>query len=235
MYKKIFKPVLDIILSAVLLVTFSPLFIIISIIIWAETKRFPLFKQLRGLTHNNKVLHIYKFRTLVDCNSSLLKSFSSSGLKREHLQEQLTNSGKLLRKTGLDELPQLFNVFKGEMSLIGPRPLVMEDLEFIRKHYPEVYKIRESLELKSGITGLWQLNRDSSFSIESLSYWDSFYQNNLTFFNDFRILLKTIYVILFSKHKDAIIPENRLRLSLSLTVLLLYFFSLTLTVSLILK
>lgn len=235
MYKKIFKPISDRVLSAVLLVTFFPLFIVISIIIWAETKRFPLFKQLRGLTHNSKLLHIYKFRTLVDCDSSLLKSFSSTGLKREHLQQQLTISGRLLRKTGLDELPQLFNVIKGEMSLIGPRPLVMEDLGFIRKQYPEVYKIRESLEIKSGITGLWQLNRDSSFSVESLAYWDSYYQNNLTFYNDFRILLKTIYVILFSKHKDAIISENSLRLSLSLTVLLLYFFSLTLTVSLILK
>lgn len=233
MYNKFFKKLIDFLLSAFLLLILLPLIVVIFLIVWFETRRFPIFKQLRGLTHNNRLFYVYKFRTLLDKDFSSMKDFSNSGLKREHLRQQLTLSGRLLRKTGLDELPQLINVLRGEMSLIGPRPLIKEDLYLIQKEYPEFYNQRDKLKLKPGITGLWQINRDSSFSIESLAYWDSIYKENLTFLNDLRILLITLYIILLSKHKDAILPEEKIRLSLSLTILFLYTFFLTVTISVI--
>ncbi|MCS7053186.1 MAG: sugar transferase [Ignavibacterium sp.] len=231
MYKTYFKRLFDLFVSLSLLIILFPLFLIIGIIVWIETKKFPVFKQLRGLSLNNQVFYIYKFRTLVESNSSSVKLNSNNSLKREHLSTHLTLSGKILRKTGLDELPQLINIIKGEMSLIGPRPLILEDLHIIKNSFPKVYEHRDSMKIKPGITGLWQINRDKDFSIHILHYWDSYYSNNITFLNDIKILFDTIYVILLSKHKDAILPEQKIRLSLSLTIIFLYTFFYTITIS----
>ena len=104
----------------------------------------------------------------------------------QKLDQRVTKTGKFLRKTSLDELPQLINVLKGEMSLVGPRP----EMEFIAKEYDEVQ--RERLTVKPGITGLWQLSGDRSMAIHENMEYDLFYIKKWSFFLDIAILLKTV-------------------------------------------
>lgn len=186
MYQKYIKRLFDIIFSLVLIALLFPLIILIVILIWIFIG-FPIFRQKRaGL--NEKIFILYKFKSLYDCN----KNFSE-----EKRQNKL---GNFLRKTGLDELPQLFNVLKNDMSLVGPRPLL---IEYLNKY--TVYEKKRHL-VKPGITGLAQINPEPS----GIKSWnksislDIFYVNNVSIFLDIQILFKTIVLILFKKkqYKD---------------------------------
>ncbi|MCX7610519.1 MAG: sugar transferase, partial [Ignavibacterium sp.] len=168
------KKALDILLAIFLLIILFPVFVILSIFVFIETKRFPIFKQERGLTLSKNRFYVYKFYTLKKSNPKLNYS-PNQVLNHHYLKEEVTPLGRFLRKTGLDELPQLLNVLKGEMSLVGPRPLTITDLEHIKKFYPELYNVREKIDCLPGITGLWQLNKDESFSVELLIFWDNLY------------------------------------------------------------
>lgn len=221
MYKKFFKPILDFTLSFILLIVTIPLFLIISLIVFIETRRFPIFKQDRGLTHTNGRVTIYKFQTLKSTKHTL-KYSQKNNIEHKYLENQLTLSGRIIRKTGLDELPQLINVIKGEMSLIGPRPLIFEDLDFIKTKYNEIYNLRDKIKLKPGITGLWQVNRKEPFNIQSLIYWDLYYVRECNFVNDLKILLKTVFLILAFKHKDGINCDKS-KVNYSLLIFLVYF------------
>ena len=143
---------------------------------------FPIFKQRRpGL--NNKIFTLYKFKTLYDASKNI------------HESKRQNSLGNFLRKTGLDELPQLFNVLFNKMSLIGPRPLLKEYLKF----YSRFEKQRHSV--KPGITGLAQVSPISS----GFKSWnkslklDVYYVNNISFFLDISILLRTLRLIVFNK------------------------------------
>ena len=182
MYKKYFKRVFDICLSLVLIILLSPLMFLIFFIVWL-TIGFPIFTQKRpGL--NNKIFTLYKFKTLYDPTK---KKLSES--KRQ------SKIGNFLRKTGLDELPQLFNVLENNMSFVGPRPLLVEYL----KKYSKKEKKRHLV--KPGITGLSQVNSSSS----AIKSWkksfklDLYYIKNINFFLDIQILFKTVTLILFKK------------------------------------
>jgi undecaprenyl phosphate N,N'-diacetylbacillosamine 1-phosphate transferase len=187
MYKKYFKRVFDILLSLVLIILLFPLMVLIFFIVWLAIG-FPIFTQKRpGL--NNKIFTLYKFKTLY-------------GPSKKKLSESKRQSklGNFLRKTGLDELPQLFNILENNMSFIGPRPLLVEYL----KKYSSNEKKRHLV--KPGITGLAQVNT-SSLEIKS---WkksfklDLYYSKNVNFFLDIQILVKTIALILSKKkqYKD---------------------------------
>ena len=186
MYQKYFKKLFDIILSLILIISLFPVMILIFFLVWI-TIGFPIFKQKRpGL--NSKVFTLYKFKTLYD---------SSNNTSQKKKQNKI---GNFLRKTGLDELPQLFNVLKSDMSLVGPRPLLVEYL----KKYSSYEKKRHLV--KPGITGLAQVNPDPS----GVKLWkksiklDIYYVTNVSFYLDIQILLKTVELILFKKkqYKD---------------------------------
>ena len=186
MYQKYFKRLFDIILSSVLILFFSPMMVLLFFLIWIFIG-FPIFFQKRpGL--NDKIFTVYKFKSLYDAD----KNFSEN--KRQN------KLGNFLRKTGLDELPQLFNVFKNNMSFVGPRPLL---IEYLKKYTP--YEKKRHL-VKPGITGLAQISPEPS----GIKSWnksiklDIFYVNNVSFFLDLEILFKTVVLVLFKKkqYKD---------------------------------
>jgi len=181
MYKKYFKRLFDIIFSLSLIVLLSPVMILVFFLVWFVIG-YPIFKQKRpGL--NNKIFTLYKFKTLYDSIKKIPES------KRE------CKSGNFLRKTGLDELPQLFNILINDMSFIGPRPLLVEYL----KKYTSYEKKRHTV--KPGITGLAQVNPEPN-GIKSWSKsirLDIYYVNNISFTLDMQILLKTFKLILRKK------------------------------------
>ena len=183
MYQKYFKRFLDIILSLILIIFFFPVMILLFFAIWFIIG-FPIFKQRRpGL--NNKIFTLYKFKTLYDVSKNI------SEKKRQN------KLGNFLRRTGLDELPQLFNILKNDMSFIGPRPLLEEYLI----KYSNYEKKRHLV--KPGLTGLAQVNPElSGFKSWSKSIkLDIYYVNNINFILDMQILVKTA-VLIFSKKKQ---------------------------------
>ncbi len=186
MYQKFFKRLLDIFLSLILLLLSLPFMILIFFLIWFFIG-FPIFKQKRpGL--NGEIFTLYKFKTLYD---------ASANVSEKNRQSKL---GNFLRKTGLDELPQLFNVLKNEMSFVGPRPLLEEYLGI----YTDFEKKRHNV--KPGITGLAQVNPESS----GVKNWsksiklDIDYVTNVSFILDLKIIYKTIELVIFKKkqYKD---------------------------------
>jgi len=183
MYKKYFKRLFDIIFSFGLIIFLSPVMILVFFLIWL-TIGYPVFKQRRpGL--DNQIFTLYKFKTLYDSFNQIPES------KRQ------CKIGNFLRKTGLDELPQLFNIFKNDMSFIGPRPLLVEYL----KKYTSYEKKRHIV--KPGISGLAQVNPEPN-GVKSWSKsikLDIYYVNNISFILDMQILLKTLKLI-FSKKKQ---------------------------------
>ena len=186
MYQLFFKRLFDIIFSIFLIIVLLPVMIFIFFLVWCMIG-FPIFAQKRpGL--NNKIFTLYKFKTMYDTNENI------------SVYKRLSKLGNFFRKTGLDELPQLFNILKGDMSFIGPRPLLLEYL----KKYSKYEKKRHLV--KPGISGLAQVNPDPS----GIKSWkksiklDIYYVSNISFFLDMKIILKTIDLILFQKkqYKD---------------------------------
>ena len=181
MYQKYFKRFFDIISSLILIIIFSPVMILVFFLVWF-TIGFPIFRQKRpGL--NNKIFTLYKFKTLYDASKNI------SEKKRQ------SKIGNFLRKTGLDELPQLFNVLKNNMSFVGPRPLLSEYLN----KYSNYEKKRHIV--KPGITGLAQVNPEPS-GIKSWNKsikFDVYYTKNVSFVLDMQILFKTVKLLLNKK------------------------------------
>ncbi len=192
----------DFILATIILLTTLPFgllaAIVLTLILWAP----PLIVQERGITEENRVMKIYKFRTIKPNKS---RDEKENILYKPYLAEYVPVFCRWLRKSGLDELPQIINVLKGEMSLIGPRPLMISDLEILKHGYPEYYSMRSSIKVKPGITGLWQVFGKREEGIENLLYFDIEYDRTASFSLDKKIFLSTIPLIFKGKHSDAII------------------------------
>jgi len=171
------KRLFDIVLSLGLLLLFLPMFLIVSLLIFISMGRPIIFRQLRpGL--DEKIFGIYKFRTMTnekDENGILLPD-----------EERLLGMGKWIRSTSLDELPQLFNVLKGEMSFVGPRPLLEEYLPL----YSDRQKLRHTL--KPGITGWAQVNGRNAISWGQKFEYDVWYVEHQSFWLDMKILWMTL-------------------------------------------
>lgn len=176
-YRRFIKRPMDFLLSLIAILVLSPVFVVIAILIKIKLGSPIIFKQERpGL--NEKIFTMYKFRTMTndrDENGKLLPN-----------EMRLTKFGKLLRSTSLDELPELFNVLKGDMSLIGPRPLLVSYLplynEFQRKRH----------EVRPGLSGLAQISGRNAISWEEKFELDVKYVENITFINDLKIMFSTI-------------------------------------------
>ncbi|MEP6465942.1 MAG: sugar transferase [Parafilimonas sp.] len=176
MYKTVLKPVLDFFLSVIALIILSPFFIVCVILLAVANTGKPFFFQLRP-GKNDKIFMLIKFKTMND------KKDSNGNLLPD--EQRLTAVGKFIRKTSLDEIPQLFNVIKGDMSLVGPRPLLVEYLPL----YTPEQKRRH--DVKPGITGWAQVNGRNTISWEQKFEYDVWYVNHYNFIVDIKILLRT--------------------------------------------
>jgi undecaprenyl phosphate N,N'-diacetylbacillosamine 1-phosphate transferase len=176
MYKKYFKRPMDFILSLIALIVLLPVMLIIAILVKFKLGSPVLFKQKRpGL--NEKIFTLYKFRTMTD------ERDKDGELLPNHIR--LTRLGKILRATSLDELPELFNILKGDMSIIGPRPLLIEYLPA----YNDKQKQRH--DVRPGLSGLAQVNGRNAISWEEKFNYDVEYVENITFLLDLKLIIQT--------------------------------------------
>lgn len=197
-YLKI-KRLIDLIFSIILLVVCFPLFIIISMISLVKIGRPIIFTQIRvGKDHKN--FKLLKFRTMPIQKKGqkiVLKRWDD-GIPDDFIfksknPDNVTNYGLFLRKFSLDELPQIINVIKGDMSLIGPRPEVPE----FTKYYNDIQK--ERLEVKPGLSGYAQVNGRSEITHGEKIKLDRYYVKNISFKMDFKIFIKTIYKVILAR------------------------------------
>jgi undecaprenyl phosphate N,N'-diacetylbacillosamine 1-phosphate transferase len=181
MYRTIVKPIMDFCLALFGLIVLLPLFIIITILLFFANQGKPFFIQQRP-GQNCKVFSIVKFKTMND------KKNESGELLPD--SDRLTNVGKFVRKTSLDEIPQLLNVLKGDMSLVGPRPLLISYVHL----YSDFQNRRH--EVKPGITGWAQVNGRNAISWDQKFAYDVWYVDNYSFLVDCKILLKTVLKVI---------------------------------------
>jgi lipopolysaccharide/colanic/teichoic acid biosynthesis glycosyltransferase len=182
MYRKYLKRFFDIILSFIALIMLSPVILITGLLVRIKLGKPILFKQERpGM--NEKIFILYKFRTMKD-----LKDDKGQLLPDEM---RLTKFGKKLRATSLDELPELVNILKGDMSIVGPRPLLVEYLS----RYNGEQKHRH--DVRPGLTGLAQINGRNLISWDEKFLLDVTYTKRITFYGDLKIILKTIWKVVF--------------------------------------
>lgn len=191
---KVFKRVFDIIFSLIGLIILSPLFIIIAILVKLDS-RGPVFARLKRVSRNKEFI-LYKFRSMatVDPDGSkptfcALNERGDGPLFKMKNDPRVTKLGKLTRKTRLDELPQLFNVLRGEMSLIGPRPHQPNEIAQYARHHKKL------LTIKAGITGMAQISGSSDLLFEEEVRLDTYYIENWSIWLDVKILLKTFLVV----------------------------------------
>lgn len=174
------KRILDISFSLILLILFSPFIAILALLIYCLLGSPVIFKQQRpGLNCN--IFTIYKFRTMTTQTDSAGKLLGD--------EQRLTRFGKFLRSTSLDEIPELFNVLTGSMSLVGPRPLLIESLPYYSTEQNRRHDIRP------GITGLAQVNGRNALAWEERFKLDVWYVDNWSVWLDFKILIKTVYKV----------------------------------------
>ncbi len=178
------KRAFDFTVSLMLIIILSPVFLLVSLIVLIDAGTPVIFRQYR-VGKDNKLFYIYKFRTM----RKNTRNAATADLK--DADKYITKSGRILRKTSLDELPQLVNVLLGDMSFVGPRPLIPEEKEIraLRKKY-NVYSV------KPGITGLAQVNGRDNLSIEEKALFDKEYIDKQSIGLDIKILFKTVLVVL---------------------------------------
>ena len=189
------KRVIDVIFASIALILLSPLFVIIAIAIKIDSKG-PVFFTHKRIGKNGNIIKLYKFRSMVINAEELIKSFTPEQMREYKENYKLTNDpritkvGKFLRKTSLDELPQLINIINGDLSIIGPRPLVADELE--------KYGVNKDkfLSVTPGLTGYWAANGRSNTTYEQRMEMELYYIDNLSLKMDIKVFFKTILSVL---------------------------------------
>ena len=180
-YEKFLKRTMDFILSLIALIVLSPILIVVAILVRIKHGSPVIFKQKRpGM--NEKIFNLYKFRTMTnqkEITGDLLPDY-----------ERLTKFGEFLRSTSLDELPSLVNIIKGDMSIVGPRPLLVQYLPL----YDQNQKRRH--DVRPGLTGLAQVNGRNAISWVDKFKYDIKYVDNVSFLTDLLIIIKTIFRVM---------------------------------------
>lgn len=190
MYAKLWKRVLDILLSVMGLLILSPILLVLAIVGAISMKGNPFFTQVRP-GKNEKLFKMLKFRSMTserDAKGNLLPD-----------EQRLTRYGKFIRSTSLDELPELFNILKGDMSIVGPRPQLVRDMVFMTPEQRNRHNVRQ------GLTGLAQCNGRNGISWEKKFEYDLQYIENITFWGDVKIILKTVKSVFI---REGITEEN---------------------------
>ena len=177
MYRKYIKRILDFILSLIALIVLSPILLVVAILVRIKLGSPIIFKQQRP-GKDEKIFTLYKFRTMTD------KKDEEGNLLPD--SERLTKFGKILRSTSLDELPELINILKGDMSIVGPRPLLIRDMLFMTDEQRQRHSVRQ------GLTGLAQVNGRNNITWEEKINYDLQYIEKITFLGDVKIILKTV-------------------------------------------
>lgn len=189
------KRIFDVTISIVALLLLLPLFLILSILIKLDSKGTVFYKHKR-IGKDGKIIYLYKFRSMVHNAGELMKNFTPEQKKEYEENFKLTNDpritriGKILRKTSLDELPQLLNILKGDMSLIGPRPIVEKELDkygMLKNRF---------LSVTPGLTGYWACNGRSCTSYEDRIKLELYYIYNCCWKLDIKIFFQTIKAVL---------------------------------------
>ncbi len=180
MYAKYIKRILDFILSLIALIVLSPVLLVVAILVRIKLGSPIIFKQQRP-GKDERIFTLYKFRTMTD------KKDENGNLLPD--SERLTKFGKVLRSTSLDELPELVNILKGDMSIVGPRPLLVKYLPY----YTEEERHRH--DVRPGLTGLAQVSGRNTISWKEKFDKDIEYVNNISFFNDCSVIIKTVIAV----------------------------------------
>ncbi len=192
------KRILDIIVALILIILFLPVWIIVPILITFDSPG-PIFFTHKRVGKNGKPVNLLKFRSMVadadeilhKRNPELLKQFKAGDWKLEN-DPRITRLGKILRSLTIDEFPQLLNVLKGEMSMVGPRAYVERELKEQQQKYPETRPlIKEILSVKPGVTGPWQTSGRNEIPFNKRAAMDAAYAKEKNILNDIRILIKT--------------------------------------------
>ena len=202
---RLLKKLFDLLFSLLFLIFSVPLFLIISLLIKLSS-RGPIFFLQERIGKKNIPFKCIKFRTMYPEAKDIMENIlmKDKNLKKEFEEThklkndpRITSIGKLLRKTSLDELPQFINVLKGEMSIIGPRPIVKDE----KKKYGK--NLKKVLTIKPGITGLWQVSGRNNLTYKKRVMLDLNYVRNYNLLMDIRILIRTFGVILFPLDRGA--------------------------------
>ena len=195
---EVIKRIIDIVASFIGIILLSPLILIVSILIKLESKGEVIFKQKRvGL--NGKEFYMYKFRSMVINAEELKKQLESQNEMSGPMfkikdDPRITNVGKFIRKTSIDELPQLINVIKGDMSLVGPRPSLPKEVKKFEQW------MMERLEVKPGLTCIWQVSGRNNIDFEDWMKLDISYVEDRNLWIDIKLIFKTVFVLFGDKN-----------------------------------
>ena len=189
------KRIMDILLSLIGIVVLSPVFLIVALVIRIDSKGKIVFAHER-IGKNMKKIKVYKFRTMYENAAEIFENFSEEQKREYYINFKLDNDpritrvGEFLRKTSLDELPQLINILKGDMSIVGPRPIVEKEIEKYGVYAKTVFSVIP------GLTGYWQANGRSDTTYDERVQMDMYYINNRSIILDFKIILKTFISVI---------------------------------------
>jgi len=203
------KRILDIFMAIILLIVFAPVFILVPILIRLDSPG-PVFADIpKRVGKDKKLFRMYKFLTMIANAHQLLRTDPKFRKLYEEYKKhsyklkedpRITRVGKFLRRFSLDELPQVFNVLRGEMSIVGPRAYYPDELEEQQKVYPESKKyVKELLKIKPGITGYWQVHGRSEINFDKRVKMDAWYARQKSILQDIIIILKTPWAMISGK------------------------------------